>query len=488
MNSNNGAAQQAPNQGNAIQYRHPGGMPAQQGGIYQAPALAGQGPLVGGQMPVPNMSAMLPMSASAPGVAGAYTQPPPPGQRGVQMWPAPWLAPGQWSIPPVNNLQASNPQLPPPPPPPPPPSQQQASSNNDNREINSNGKGPSTNAFPGPGNRAYFTKEYMDILEDIKSNKALEDARKKIASGRRSRIRIAENNVESCRSKVKSVDKSEEMKAWVTSTLGDSLKLITQKLEQADSKSKLATVEKEELERLRAEKTLLEKGKKESSSEKRKRGGDRTPVVETPRENVGRSRSRSQTKGKTKKIEISFDEEGAGGAGVKQNLNARLEGSSDLADVKKLLAALVQGLADLRGKRPLCTTGPAIETAEAADDAEDIDSALGTNAAQNNLVEEDEEESDEGGLAAYMKMRLDFYSSLHYTRVQEMSKQRSLPYFRKEMGAWELARLDLQEYTDSLNEEAPSRTGEPSRHNDVLSHDEADGADDGEPDGAVAGK
>ncbi|GBG70417.1 hypothetical protein CBR_g6543 [Chara braunii] len=80
-----------------------------------------------------------------------------------------------------------------------PPANQQNSQgqNGDRPSQGGNGKGPAANAFPRPGNRAYFTKEYMDILEGIKSDKALEEARKKVAGGRCSGIRIVDLTDES---------------------------------------------------------------------------------------------------------------------------------------------------------------------------------------------------------------------------------------------------------------------------------------------------
>ncbi|GBG81430.1 hypothetical protein CBR_g32107 [Chara braunii] len=140
------------------------------------------------------------------------------------------------------------------------------------------GKGPAVNAFPGPGSRAYFTKEYMDILEEIKMDKALDEAKKKIATSRRSGVKIVELPTESSHgenrvsNESEKSDKSDEMKAWVTATLGDSLKLIREKLEGVDNRSKISSSEKEELERLRVISAAAEKKSMDSSSsEKRKR-------------------------------------------------------------------------------------------------------------------------------------------------------------------------------------------------------------------------
>ncbi|GBG65774.1 hypothetical protein CBR_g52365 [Chara braunii] len=208
------------------------------------------------------------------------------------------------------------------------------------------------------------------------------------------------------------------MKAWVTTTLGESLKLITEKIEEVDKKSKLTSGEKEELERLRKEKSRSEKASLDStSSEKRKRGGEQTPVINSPSANRVKTRSRGSVKVKSwsKRIDVSSDEEGQ--VGVKQNLQAKMEGSSELSDIKKMLAALMQGLEDKKGKTKVVV--PRV-TKNGPVDGDDVDLV------QNASCAEDEEEIDEGGLAAYMKIRLDFYQSLHHSRVQEMCKQKGI--------------------------------------------------------------
>ncbi|GBG92273.1 hypothetical protein CBR_g55042 [Chara braunii] len=349
---------------------------------------------------------------------------------------------------------------------------QQASghANQGNGSSNCDTKGPVANVFPGPGNRAYFTKEYMDLLEGIKMDKALDDAKKRIATSRRGGVRITELPSESSRSenrtgvKSEKSDKTYEMKAWVTTTLGDSLKLINEKLEEVDKKSKLTSGEKEELERLRSEKARAEKISIDStSSAKRKRGGERTPVINSPSANRVKtwSRGSAKVKSRSKGIDVSSDDEGQ--AGVKQNLQAKMEGSSELSEIKKMLAAFMQGLGDGKGKAKVVEPEPAKYAPVEGDDVDLV---------QNATCAKDEEEGDEGGLAAYMKIRLDFYHSLHYSRVQKMCKQKGIQYYRKEMGAWELARLDLQDYTDQLNADESTVVAGPSWKNEV-SRDEA---------------
>ncbi|GBG65238.1 hypothetical protein CBR_g50029 [Chara braunii] len=401
---------------------------------------------------------------------GPFSQP-----LGIQSWqmPGQWPINGQWGAPPPISM---------PPPANLPPVNQTASHqavpSGPTNAQNAARKGPAANEFPGPGNRAYFTKEYMDILEGIKMNKAIEEAKKRLSENRRTSIRIGDVQDEGSRSDVRSVegtkssDKTNELKAWVTTTFESSLKLITEKLQEVDQKVKVTTADKAELARLRVEKAVLEKaalekdaaekdvaeseGHELSSSEKRKRVGERTPVGNSPRINRVRSRG-SKTKSRTKRIDISSEDEGDKAGSVKQNLQPKMETSSELGDIKSMLAALLQGLADAKGKAPISEHIPASAPEdEVLEEEEDVDIV------QNATLKDDEEESDEGGLAAYMKMRQEFYSSLHYTRVQELCKQKNIPYFKKDLGAWELARSDLQEYTDMLKGEKPANAPEPS--------------------------
>ncbi|GBG70944.1 hypothetical protein CBR_g8245 [Chara braunii] len=428
-------------------------------------------------MAMPSMPTTMPpanfVPANAPAHVPQYQVQPATAPWAIQPWMAngQWPTPVPWPMPPVGHNYPANAQ----------PSTQanqqtvepsapraQSSNNGDNRSS----KQPAANAFPRPGNRAYFTKEYMDILEEIKSDKVLDAAKKKVAGSRTEGIRISESAEGSCRSEVRSGNKSDDMKAWVTTTLGDSLKLITKKLEEVDSKAKMATAEKEELLLLRAEKAAMGKVKKKSSAEKRKRGGAAQPGCVTPAGNSNRGKSRSKNC-RSRRVEISSDEEGEDGGDVRQNLSDKLEKSSDLSEVKKMLAAIVQGLADGKGKQPMAAPDPAAEgDHEDGENAEDVDVAV-------NASIQEEEEADEGGLATYMKMRQDFYMSLHYTRVQEIWKQRDIPYFRKEPAAWELARVDLQEYADQLNGGAALKGAEPSRKGAARNVDNSEVEDKG---------
>ncbi|GBG91216.1 hypothetical protein CBR_g52098 [Chara braunii] len=270
----------------------------------------------------------------------------------------------------------------------------------------------------------------MDILENIKMNKALEEAKKKIAAPRQRGLKIVEILEESSRSGSRSPDKTEEMKAWVSSTLDDSLRLITAKLEEVDKKANITAAEKAELELRRKAKAAEceanenkegNKSRKDaSSSEKRKRAGVRTPLENSPSAARAKPRSRGSSTSRPKRIKISSDDE-VGGT-VKQNLHAKMENNSELADIKRMLAAMMQGIDDAKGKakvvEPTSREPVATETETVANDDVDL--------AQNSSLAEEEEEEDEGGLAAYMKVRREYYSSLQCTRVQELFKEKGI--------------------------------------------------------------
>ncbi|GBG59574.1 hypothetical protein CBR_g49834 [Chara braunii] len=337
------------------------------------------------------------------------------------------------------------------------------------------GKGPTANNFPGPGNRAYFTKEYMEILKGIKSNKAIEEAKKKIGASKyegarrsTSGSRVVELPDEGSQADIRSHEKNgsgDDMKVWVTTTLSDSLKLINGKLDGVDKKSKLDAAERDELERLHREVQGGQANKERSSNEKRKRCVARTPVENSSSAAGVNPRSRGSSNTKPKRIEQSDDK---GPSGAKQNLQPKMESmSSELSDIKRMLAALMSGLPDPKGKAKVVEPGSAKEgrkgkavgqerrgPAVADNPEEDVDIV------QKAQVD-GEEDPDEDGFAAYMKIQAEYYSSLHYTRVQDMCKERDVEYFKKDVAVWELARQDLEEYADSLK--GDQGTGERGR-------------------------
>ncbi|GBG67223.1 hypothetical protein CBR_g84886 [Chara braunii] len=340
------------------------------------------------------------------------------------------------------------------------------------------GKGPAANNFPGPGNRAYFTKEYMEILESIKSSKTIDEAEKKIGvpkncAAKRSGILIVELSNEGSRDDARSSEKNEDMKSWVTTTLGDSLKLINSKLEEVNKKLKLDATEWDELERLRREVQGGKDNKELSSNEKRKRSVAGTLVQNSPSAARARPRSKGSSKTKLKRIELSDDE---GPSGTKQKLQSKLESTkNELSDIKRMLVALMSGLPDPKGKTKVIDPRMAMGAEPKHPEEVDLEDV---NIAQNVQVEGDEEDLNEDGFAAYMKIRAEYYDSLHYTRVQELCRERDVEYFKKDVAMWELAKQDLQEYADSLREERVTRDGEKSRWKETPARNDHDDVGD----------
>ncbi|GBG79316.1 hypothetical protein CBR_g29465 [Chara braunii] len=134
-----------------------------------------------------------------------------------------------------------------------------------------------------------------------------------------------------------------------------------------------------------------------------------------------------------------------------------MESSSELAEIKGMLKLLME-------EREV--------TKEKDKGKSKVDSTTRTKqsgCAKNRvpLNARTEEEVDEGGLAAYMKLRLEFYNSLHYTHVQDLCKEKQVTYYRKEIGAWELTKLDLQEYVDCIQQDRPTEAAECSKQQEV---------------------
>ncbi|GBG67937.1 hypothetical protein CBR_g1056 [Chara braunii] len=103
---------------------------------------------------------------------------------------------------------------------------------------NYNQRQPSANSFPGPGQRAWFTKEHLDLIEKWKTRDMIEEGKR--SSGVESSGASAACGG-SKKGKGKDTDDSEtRMKAWIASTFGGSLKKIADKLEEADRKTSTA--------------------------------------------------------------------------------------------------------------------------------------------------------------------------------------------------------------------------------------------------------
>ncbi|GBG69042.1 hypothetical protein CBR_g3740 [Chara braunii] len=200
----------------------------------------------------------------------------------------------------------------------------------------------------GRGNRSYqprafLTREHVDFIEKLKLKDVVEEARKKdlekIARLRglgweveEKKGKVPDTGVEmqgkgknkkqggkdKGKGNVDEVGKEEEMKKWIASNFGGSMRILSEKLEEVEKKSSLKMAEMEELKMLRAEKEMREL-RENSSSEKKKRD------TGSPAKRKGKVRSRSnllrKTGRKAKPVEVSSDEGSKGQDAVVQNLS-----------------------------------------------------------------------------------------------------------------------------------------------------------------------
>ncbi|GBG74206.1 hypothetical protein CBR_g17919 [Chara braunii] len=174
--------------------------------------------------------------------------------------------------------------------------------------------------------RAFFTREHANFIDKLKMKDAIEEARKKdieeIArlkelsrdseknkeKARNDRKAKKQNEKDKGKGKMVEEGKDDEMKRWVADNFGNSLKILMEKLEVVEKKSRLKESEVEELQRLRAEKELRDL-RESSSNEKIKRD-----TASPGQSRVGKVRSRSgllRRGGKKKTlVEVSSDKEG----------------------------------------------------------------------------------------------------------------------------------------------------------------------------------
>ncbi|GBG81939.1 hypothetical protein CBR_g34122 [Chara braunii] len=320
-------------------------------------------------------------------------------------------------------------------------------------------------------NRAFFTRDYADLLDRSKFKEAVQETTKKQPVGVTDVTTEATKKKEESKKSKQTVDeKEEEMKRWVTSMFGCSFKILFDKLDNVDRKSKLEEAELEELRRLRAEKELRER-KELASNDKRKRGGATPDKVRM--KSVIRIKSRQPRRG----FGISDDEEGGMATNpvstttTRTNLKVRFdqEGNkkdSGMDEIKGLLKELIAVVstkaepAEGKGKQAAAETSGNGASTVASGEGE----------------EESEEEQDELGLAAYMHSRVENYKSMHYTHVRTMCLERGVSYIRKELGIMELARLDLEEYMRSLKQMECNRVTvtEPPEQGDDEQEDRTD--------------
>ncbi|GBG73998.1 hypothetical protein CBR_g17708 [Chara braunii] len=311
--------------------------------------------------------------------------------------------------------------------------------------------------------RAFFTKEQADFIDKLKLKEAVEEARKK-DQDEIARLKAVQEESEKKKAKGKGETKEQgkkhgarekgktkvsvkgkqdSMKKWVAENFGNSLRILTAKLEDVEKKSKLKEAEVKELRMLRMEKELREL-RESSSSEKQKR--ERTSPAR-----VGNNKTKSRTsvlkrrsRGK-KPGEIFSDDSGKEGDAVVQNLGAKIDDSADnLKEVAQLKDLLLEILA-AKGRE---SSGGSKET-KPTEDKESRKEKAHIGDEQEEHTEGDEEGETNGKIGdctfgLYFKDRVIYYDAMHYTKVQELCKKRGVTYKRKEAGVWELARLDFE--------------------------------------------
>ncbi|GBG82010.1 hypothetical protein CBR_g34190 [Chara braunii] len=245
------------------------------------------------------------------------------------------------------------------------------------------------------------------------------------------------------------------MKKWVIETFGDSLKFLTEKLDEVDKKSKLVEDEKEELKRLRAEKELLEL-KDDSSSEKRKRHPS-TPSISPRMDRIHVKSSAKTKKAPTKRVFIPSDEDDDDGAELvrkgRGNLTRKFDevkgkgkekAAGDMTEIKDLLKQLVTNLGHTR---MAANTGVSEKEKTGHKEKGECSTKNGDHDRCDHA-----EDRDELGLTGYMKNRVESYSSMYYTHIMALCKEQNIEYTRKGLSVMELTRLDVEEYMRCLRE------------------------------------
>ncbi|GBG65072.1 hypothetical protein CBR_g49144 [Chara braunii] len=321
-------------------------------------------------------------------------------------------------------------------------------------------QGPTANAFPGPGNRAWFTREHLELIERWKNRDLLEESRRKNEeSGESSKS----ENTRKTKGKAaaKSEDGEQGLKNWMAANFGASLKEIANKLDAVDKKTKAADLEREKLMKKVAE---LETGhnKDGGSNKKRKRVvGANSPV---PERQKSRSRSRSDNiQIRQPSILVSSDEEGKSsapqGGEIEDEPNNRTDEPVKLDDVMKMLAVIANRVN--------------LEDAPGAGKKGDVSDATKASTVHNDGNTDDKsEESDEDadkllvnkgygaggrnetGIMEYMRQRLEHYMDMNGKKVKSLYTKNGIKFFkweRKDKGAWELAKQDTDEFTKLIN-------------------------------------
>ncbi|GBG62529.1 hypothetical protein CBR_g30847 [Chara braunii] len=279
---------------------------------------------------------------------------------------------------------------------------------------------PSANPFPGPGQRAWFTKEHLELIEKWKTCDVAEESKKigQVESSGRS------NTTKNKRGKVKEDEDSEsEIKTWISSTFSTPLKKIATKLEDVDKRTATALEEREKvkkrgdgvnLEAVKVENGNSEKGKREFAS----------PIA---------ARSKSNA---------AIDE-------GKEPSSTRKE-MDKLDEIKGILVKLL-------GKMGTKDYGE-LRTREETKQTEDVKGKGNMDEEENKEKESDTDigrssnrQTDHDDVMEYMKCRLDCYMTLKCKEIRELYKKREIECDRKDKAAWELAKQDTELFSKLVN-------------------------------------
>ncbi|GBG63191.1 hypothetical protein CBR_g36959 [Chara braunii] len=335
-------------------------------------------------------------------------------------------------------------------------------------------KTPVANSFPASGNRAWFTREHLELIEKWKT-KELEESKKPTEDSCESSKQGATKKGRG-KATSKSEDGEQNLKTWMVENFGSSLTKIAEKLEVVDKKSKEAEVERVKLVKMVQE--IEGKGATDggNSNEKRKQVvGVNSPTIEWQKL---RSRSRSGgVKIRQPRIDVSSDNEKADPASTTTNSNP---GNVKQEDVMKMLSVI--------------TGKVQCENANSGTGAADTHTKKGSTVV--NIVEEDnstesEDEMDklklnrgscaksdrtEAGIIEYMRQRLDHYMDMNGTKIKILCLKRNVKWERKDKSAWELAKQDTGEFSKLVHGDNEQET-EPDPE-----EEEEDNCSDGDAD------
>ncbi|GBG66996.1 hypothetical protein CBR_g74682 [Chara braunii] len=288
---------------------------------------------------------------------------------------------------------------------------------------------PSVNSFPGPGQRAWFTKEHLELIEKWKSRDLVEES-KKSSYGESSGAGSAKGRGKKGGAKDNNGESEFRIKALIASTFESSLKKIADKLEDVDQKASVV---------------LDVKGKKKikeeqcddgGSSEKRKREFG-SPLIAKPR-----SKSRSKSAGRKVKIRplpinISDDKDTRGN--MEEVGNAAEDAKMD--EIKDMLQTLMKGIG-------ANSTEKKSNTIEAATVVQNADKVL---IDEEDWREKGKETDSQNEVVQYMRCRLDNYMTKNYKEIKALCKSRDVRCARKDKGVWELAKQATDQLTKLVN-------------------------------------